>query len=82
MKKNGPEELKQYFINLLKLEREAAGEITEDELQNFDLSADSCDASAHIEQESDEGFGDMDQKKEVPKHVLAVKEVQYEEFTV
>ena len=81
-KKNGPEELKQYFINLLKLEREAAGEITKEDLENFDPSADGCDASAHVEQESDEGFGDMDQKKEVPKHVIAVKEVQFEEIHI
>ena len=64
----GPEELKQYFINLLRLEKEASGEISQEDLENFD-------PSAHAEQESDEGFGEMDQKKEVPKHVLAIKEV-------
>ena len=66
--KQGPEDLKQYFIDFLKLKREAEGEITQEELDNFD-------PSAQVEQESDEGFGDMDQKKEVPKYVSALKEV-------
>ena len=61
--------MKQYFIDFLKLKREEEGDITEEELENFD-------PPAHVEQESDEGFGDMEQKKEVPKHVSALKEVQ------
>ncbi|XP_053379957.1 TELO2-interacting protein 1 homolog [Mercenaria mercenaria] len=64
----GTEELKSYFSNLLKLESEARGEFTEDELQNF--SPDPSNTKDDISMETDE-----EKKPPLPHHVTAVKEV-------
>ncbi|XP_060595560.1 TELO2-interacting protein 1 homolog [Ruditapes philippinarum] len=62
------EELKSYFSNLLRLEREARGEFTEEELLDFSNDPTNMDEDVAMETEEEK-------KQPLPHHVKAVKEV-------
>ncbi|XP_052760793.1 TELO2-interacting protein 1 homolog [Mya arenaria] len=62
------EELAEFFSNLLKLEKEALGEITEEELNNFNPDSSQPDST-------DSNMDEPETKPPLPSHIKAVKEV-------